>query len=108
MGCKCSFYKMYVFNNLLSHQLCKLFIKYASMHLPLIMSPCRAQSGVQKKEAYDIHTDKFMAIVTSIPGVKFSPLESGWTQVGPELYFNVNTNKKTKIPPYQSPPITYS
>ena len=78
------------------------------MHLPLIMSPCRAQSGVQKKEAYDIHTDKFMAIVTSIPGVKFSPLESGWTQVGPELYFNVNTNKKTKIPPYQSPPITYS
>ncbi len=106
MDCKCSFYKMYVFNNLLSHQLCKLFIKYASMHLPLITSPCRGYQ--QKKEAYDIHTDKFMAIVTAIPGIKFSPLESGWMQVGPELYFNVNTNKKTKIPPYQSPPITYS
>jgi len=104
----CSFYTLYEFNEPLSRQICKIFVNYASSHLVMIATDGVSDANSHKKRNYDIHTNKFMAIVTAIPGVKFSPLESGWTQVGPGLYFNVKTNKKTKIPPYQSPPITYS
>jgi len=104
----CSFYKMYIFNNKLSHQLSKLFINYASMQLPMIFSPCHQQCGISKEQAYNIHTNKFMAMITSIPGVKLSPLMSGWEQVGPNLYYHIETKKKSTTPPYQSPPVSYS
>jgi hypothetical protein len=105
---RCSFYKMYIFNNKLSHQLSKLFINYASMQLPMIFSPCHQQCGISKEQAYNIHTNKFMAMITSIPGVKLSPLMSGWEQVGPNLYYHIQTKKKSTTPPYQSPPVSYS
>ena len=102
------FILFYQFDTLLSYQFCRTFISYCKN---VFSTSVYDQIRGPVENHFSMDQERFISIVTSIAGTRYSTLLAYWKMIfdenGEIKYVNTKTSEISIEPPYDTPPVKY-